>query len=120
MWSLFRKVRFEGIYMTTFILQKRFMDKAAEFELITQKELQTFNSEQKKFFCCLWDYFLALYLAVQKLYILSEAQYERSENAKDLSWDENQKMEKEYKEAVKAYLVLGNDLQEAYSKFFKE
>lgn len=118
-WSLFRKVRFKSIYITTSILQKRFMDKACEFELITQRELQTFNADERKFFRCLWDYFLALYWAVQKLNALAEAQYGRSQNTKDLSWKENQRLEKEHKEAVKRYLTLGRTLQEAYSNFFQ-
>lgn len=113
-WSLFRKVRFKSIYMSTSILQKRFTDKAAEFELITQREFQDFDSEEKKFFHCLWDYFLALYWAVQKLHKLAEAQYQRSENTKTLSWEENKRLEKEYQEAIDDYVKLGKELQKDY------
>lgn len=112
--SLFRKVKFKNTYMMTSLLQKRFIDKAAELELISQRDLQSFNDEERKFFRLLCDYFLALYWTVQKLHKVSEAHYQRSQNTKNLSWKENQKLESDYKEAINGYITLGNELQEAY------
>jgi len=112
--SLFRRVNFKGIYLTTQFLLKQFEEKKEEFENLQETHYQDFALRERELFNCLLEYFNALHKTCINLSALAHAQYLRSENKRKLSFAENKQLENVYKSSIDKYLASGERLNKLY------
>ena len=118
--SMFRKVNFKGIYITTQIVVKQCEEKERKLNSIKNAEYQCFSSFGKELFDCLYSYFSALHKSSKALSEISLRQYLRSENKQELSFTENKRLHKEHSKSIDQYLALAGKLNKLHSRLATE
>lgn len=122
--SLFGKVDFKKIYENIDNVKRKFEKKDLELKELRDNYYEDFSDTEIGFFDTLDNYFNALFKVVKQLHLLAYRQYETSQgflhNKRRLSWSENADLEKSYREKVKAYIELGNKLNQAFQALENE
>ncbi|MFA5093470.1 MAG: hypothetical protein WC543_05995 [Candidatus Omnitrophota bacterium] len=116
--SVFRKVDFQGLYNEAKILSNDFMSKEIEIRELGNEINNSLTSLQKEFFDCTLGYFEALLKTVDLLFRKIELLYNRSQNKETLSWNNFNRISKEYNESINGYLEFGTNLNKLYKEMF--
>jgi hypothetical protein len=113
-----KKVGFEEIYGSAKTIFDKLEDKHQELFSIKKASYANFHTEEGQFYDCLIKYEEALTKCASKLCDLTGAQFFLSQSKKkhNLTWEENQKLEKDYQESINNYVVIGEDLNTLYNR----